>query len=94
MSDPMPPDEWSTSVQRQEAEPGHAFPPRPDVVEVSGSNLAQPAEGMAEHEGHRPSHAAVRPEPQLLPPEQERAPRWRRPPGQKDDMGEPTGGSR
>jgi hypothetical protein len=91
MSDPIPPDEWSSRIQRRDAESGHFFPPRPEVVEATESDLVERAHGPVEHEGHRPTDAPLRPAPQLLPPEQQRAPLWRRPPGQHDDLGEPTG---
>lgn len=95
MPDPIPPDEWSWRIQAADGS-GHAFPPRPDVVEVTGDDLG-PAAGTTGHEGHRPDDAPLRASPQLLAPEAEPGggwrPRWQRPPGQHDDRGEPTGGA-
>ena len=90
MSDPIPADEWSSRIPAESGTPVHEFPPRPDVVQVAESDLAERALGSAEHEGHRPADAPVHPTPDLLRPEQQRRPLWRRPPGQKDDKGEPT----
>jgi len=86
MSDPIPPAEWEARV-RSEA------PPRPVVVEVAEAEPARGAEGPVGHEGHpgpdqnHPPWTAPAP----LPPEGERRPLWRRPAGQRDDKGEPTG---
>jgi len=103
-SDPMPPSEWSSRIKRKGNEPSHKFPPRPEVVPVSESDLGERADGPAKHEGYSPPDAprhptpellrpeeSVHPTPELLRPEQSRRPLWRRPPGQKDDLGEPTG---
>jgi hypothetical protein len=91
MSDPIPPEEWSSRIEPRDGESGHGFPPRPEVVEVTESDLADRGDGSAEHEGYRPDDAPLSPTPRLLRPEQQQRPRWRRPPGQEDDMGEPTG---
>jgi hypothetical protein len=90
MSDPIPPDEWSSRIAPRNPESGHGLPPRPEVIEVTEADLANRAAVPAENEGFRPGDAPLRPTPQLLHPEQQRQPLWRRPPGQKDDMGEPT----
>jgi hypothetical protein len=94
MSDPIPPEEWSSRIERREAGSGHVFPPRPEVVQVTASDLDERADDPAVHEGHRPSDAPTHPAPELLRPEQQPRPRWRRPAGQQDDMGEPTGPAR
>lgn len=86
MSDPMPPAEWEARV------PSEA-PPRPEVVEAAEAEPAQDDEGPAGHEGHpgpeqnHPPRMTSAP----LPPEGKRRPLWRRPAGQRDDKGEPTG---
>lgn len=90
MSLPLPPDEWETRIQAREVESGHEFPPRPEVIDVSDSEPEQ-LQAPAEHEGYRPSEAPLRPVPHLLRPEGQRPPGWRRPPGQHDDLGEPSG---
>jgi hypothetical protein len=94
MSDPIPPAEWEARVASgDDREPGHVFPPRPEVVKVTEAEPAQRAEGPAGHEGH-PGPAQKQPPrttPAILPPEGERRPLWRRPAGQQDDKGEPTG---
>jgi hypothetical protein len=90
MSLPLPPDEWDRRIQRRDAEPAHEFPPRPEVVDATQSDPGGP-QAPAEHEGFRPSDAPLRQVPHLLRPEQQRPPGWRRPPGQQDDLGEPTG---
>ena len=90
MSDPMPTDEWSSQLKPQNTETRHAFPPRPEVVEVTEPDLSLRAADAAEHEGYRPDDAPLNPIPQLLRPEQQRRPLWRRPLGHPDDMGEPT----
>ena len=89
MSEPIPPEEWDARVQRRAVEPGHVFPARPEVVQVTEADLAQRA-AVTESEGYRPSDMPLNPTPNLLRPEQQQRPLWRRPPGQKDDMGEPT----
>jgi hypothetical protein len=93
MSNPIPPDEWNERVERRDAEPAHEFPPRPEVVEVTDAEFEERVEGPVRSEGHNPREASPRPaEPRLLPPEEPRQrPMWRRPPGQRDDLGEPTG---
>src|SRR4249920_106820 len=91
MSNPIPSDEWNSRVEEsQTAGSGHSFPPRPEVVEVNQANLVREAVDQVEHEGYRPSDAPLRQTPQLLRPEQQRRPLWRRSPGQRDDMGEPA----
>src|SRR4051794_36955990 len=89
--DPMPPEEWSSRIESKGDGPGHEFPPRPEVVQVSESDFAERAEGPAEHEGYSPSDAPLHRTPEGPRPEQSRRPLWRRPPGQEDDLGEPTG---
>ena len=89
--DPIPPDEWGMRIQPRNAETRYVFPPRPEVIEVTEPDLSQRAAGAAGHEGYRPDDAPLNPIPQMLRPEQQRRPLWRRPPGQQDDMGEPTG---
>ncbi|CAN5573384.1 hypothetical protein BH20ACT19_BH20ACT19_05620 [soil metagenome] len=89
--DPIPPDEWGSLLEEEGDGPRHEFAPRPEVVQVSASDLAEPADGAMEHEGHRPSATPRRSRPQQAPPEQSRPPLWRRPAGQEDDLGEPTG---
>lgn len=90
-SDPIPPEEWSSRIESTEQAAGHEFPPRPEVVQVTESDLAEQADGTTEHEGYWPSDAPRHSTPDLLLPEQSRPPLWRRPPGQQDDLGEPTG---
>jgi V8-like Glu-specific endopeptidase len=96
MSDPIPPEEWSSSIERRGDGSGrgdgsdHVFPPRPEVVEVTESDLARRGDGPAEHEGYLPDDVPLSPTPELLRPEQFRPPLWRRPPGQQDDVGEPS----
>jgi V8-like Glu-specific endopeptidase len=89
MSDPIPPAEWSSRIERRGDGSGHVFPPRPEVVQVTASDLAERAGGPAVHEGYRPSDAPTHPAPELLRPEQRRRSPWRRPAGLQDDMGEP-----
>lgn len=92
MTAPLPPTEWGAPTDaslRRSDETAHSFPPGPEVVEVTGADLAEHAGAAAEHEGYRPEDAPLRPTPQLLRPELQRPPLWRRPPGQQDDMGEP-----
>lgn len=87
MSDPIPPAEWETRVPSE-------VPPRPEVVEAAEAEPAQGTEGPAGHEGHPgPEQQSYPPRttPTLLPPEGARRPLWRRPAGQRDDKGEPTG---
>lgn len=88
--DPIPPEEWSSCIESNSDEPGHEFPPRPEVVQVTESDLGERTDGPAEHEGYSPGDAPRHPTPELLRPEQSKPPLWRRPPGQKDDVGEPT----
>jgi hypothetical protein len=88
--DPIPPEEWSSRIESRGEGPAHEFPPRPEVVQVTESDLAERGGGPG-HEGSRPSDAPRHATPELLRPEQQRRPLWRRPPGQQDDMGEPTG---
>jgi hypothetical protein len=90
MSAPLPPDEWETRIPAKHIEPRHAFPPRPEVSDATESE-PEPPQVPAEHEGYRPNDVSLRPAPHLLRPEQQRPPGWRRPPGQQDDKGEPTG---
>jgi V8-like Glu-specific endopeptidase len=93
MTAPLPPTEWGGPTggsERRGDETAHTFPPRPEVVAVTGTDLAERAVAAAEHEGHRPDDAPLRLTPQLLRPEVQRRPRWRRPPGQQDDVGEPA----
>ena len=97
MADPIPPEEWGSRVEDGGYEPAqrgdgplHDFPPRPEVVAVAESDLAERARGVGEHEGYRPADAPVHPTPDLLRPERFRRPLWRREPGQEDDMGEPV----
>jgi hypothetical protein len=93
MSDPVPPDEWEQRVGRPVHRPP---PPRPDVVQVTEADLAAQGELPAEHDPSLPAGAPVHPTPDLAPPDptpraQDRPAGWRRPPGQQDDRGEPTG---
>ena len=90
MPDPIPTNDWSSQIQQRNAEVGHVFPPRPEVVQVTQADLARRAVGTVEPDGYCPSNAPLRPTPQLLRPEQERRALWRRAPGQQDDKGEPT----
>jgi V8-like Glu-specific endopeptidase len=87
--DPLPPEEWTSRIESRGEGPGHEFPPRPEVVAVTESDLAEQAAGQ-EHEGYIPSELAMHATPELLRPEQQRWPPWRRPPGQRDEIGEPT----
>jgi V8-like Glu-specific endopeptidase len=89
MPDPIPPDEWGSQIERRGEGTAHEFPPRPEVVVVTEAD-ARRAEGRREHEGYWPSDAPRHPTPDLLRPEEVRRPLWRRPPGQQDDVGEPT----
>ena len=93
MSDPIPPSEWSSRIQERNADYDPVFPPRPEVVQVTDIDSVQGAANATEHAGHRPINAPVNPAPQLLSPEQQRPARWRRPPGQQDNKGEPTSAS-
>jgi hypothetical protein len=89
--EPMPPEEWPTRIPTEaEDGPRHEFPARPEVVQVTESDLGERAQGPAEHEGHAPRDVPRHSTPTLLRPEQSRPGLWRRPPGQKDDLGEPT----
>ncbi|CAN5573328.1 hypothetical protein BH20ACT19_BH20ACT19_05610 [soil metagenome] len=88
--DPIPPAEWSSVLESEGDGPRHEFAPRPEVVEVTASDLAESAEGATEHEGYQPSDAPRRSAPQQVRPEQSRPPLWRRPAGQEDDLGEPA----
>jgi len=94
MTAPLPPTEWGAPtadvLQRQGDDTAHTFPPRPEVVEVTGAALAERALPTVEQDGYRPDDAPLRPRPQLLRPELTRPPTWRRPPGQQDDVGEPA----
>ena len=89
---PIPPREWNSRIPARDVDSGHDFPPRPEVVEVTESDLDRipRAAGVVEHEGHRPSDAPLRSTPEVVPPEQQTRGRWQRPPGQEDDKGEPT----
>ena len=91
MPEPMPPEEWPARIERRGGGPRHEFPPRPDVVQVREPERRERTHGSAGYAGHAPADAPSTPSPNLLRPEQTRPPRWRRPPGQKDDLGEPTG---
>jgi hypothetical protein len=91
VSDPMPPAEWGKRIKSRDAVPGHVFPPRPETVEVTASDIDERVAGETGHEGYRPAEAPVHSTPSLVRPEDERPPRWRRPPGQVDDLGEPSG---
>jgi hypothetical protein len=88
MSDPLPPDEWGQHVGRPE---DRARPPRPDVVTIPDG---EQTELPAEHEPSAPAGVPVHRTPDLAPPgpppQGGGPPRWRRPPGQEDDVGEPT----
>lgn len=87
MSDPLPPDEWEQRIGR----PGDR-PPRPDVVTVPGGERPVLP---AEHAPSAPAGVPIHPTPDLAPPDPTPPgggqTRWRRPPGQQDDVGEPTG---
>lgn len=87
MSEPVPPAEWAGRIgAREGGEVAHTFPPRPEVVQVGGT------EGAQETAGHAPESVPVHPEPEPVRPQrQEPRPMWRRPPGQRDDLGEPSG---
>lgn len=94
MLDPIPPDEWSSILEGGPANATvaaeHAFPPRPEVVEVAESDVFARAGASAEHDGYRPPSAALHPVPELLRPEQARRAPWVRAEGRVDDMGEPS----
>ena len=89
-SDPLPPAEWGSLLESKGDGPGHEFPPRPEVVAVTPSDLAERTADVSAHDGYWPTDAPRSPTPELLRPEHRRRPVWRRPPGQKDDMGEPA----
>ncbi len=100
MSDPIPPAEWEARVgSGNDEDRGPVFPPRPDVVEVTETEPAGSAEGTVGSEGTVGHQGLPGPEqersertaPAMLPPEGRRRPMWRRPAGQRDDKGEPTG---
>lgn len=90
-SDPIPPSEWGSLLEGESDGPRHEFPPRPETVQVTGSDVAEAADGATEHEGRRPGDAPRRSTLKQVRPEPSRPPLWRRPPGQEDDLGEPTG---
>ncbi|WP_128378203.1 trypsin-like serine peptidase [Streptomyces cavernae] len=93
MSAPIPPEEWRPHLDpsvREVPETAHEFPPRPEVVEVAEAELTARADGPAEHDGHRPDDAPLRPVPNLLRPEGARPAMWRRVSGTQDEVGEPS----
>ena len=91
MPEPIPPEKWPSQTQRRGDGAKHEFPPRPDVVQVRESARPEGTHGSAGHAGHAPADVQRNATPNLLPPEQTRPSLWRRPPGQTDDLGEPTG---
>ncbi|MGW4203210.1 trypsin-like serine peptidase [Streptomyces sp. NPDC004726] len=96
MSAPIPPSEWEARIPARPAAaaglaPAHAFPPRPEAVRVTESDVAAlAAEVPLDVDGFRPEGVPLSPVPQPVPEELVRRPRWRRPAGQEDDLGEPT----
>jgi V8-like Glu-specific endopeptidase len=89
---PLPPSEWGGADDRRAARSDvrHEFPPRPEVVEISESDLDARAVGATEHDGQSPPDLPVRPLPGLLRPEEVRRPPWRRTTDREDDRGEPV----
>jgi hypothetical protein len=90
MPEPIPPEEWAAEIERRADGPRHEFPPRPDVVQVREPERPVGTEGSAGQAGQTPAGAQPSSAPNLLGPEERRPRGWRRPPGQKDDLGEPT----
>jgi hypothetical protein len=94
MPKPIPPEEWPARIEPDGDRAIHKFPPRPDDVQVREAERDEGTRGSAGHAGAVRADAPRTKTPQapnLLRPEATRPPRWRRPPGQKDDLGEPTG---
>ncbi|MCB5164416.1 hypothetical protein LG634_06150 [Streptomyces bambusae] len=92
MSDPIPPADWEEHFgPGPRPAPAEGAPPRPDVVQVTEPEGAEEDESRtAAHPGSgRPVEVPPLPAP---PPGEAPRPRWRRPPGQRDDKGEPTRG--
>jgi hypothetical protein len=90
MTEPMPPEDWTSSMEAGGEGSPHRFPPRPEVTGLTESDLTEQARSAGEHEGYLPGGVPLHPIPDLLRPEQFRPPPWRRPPGREDDMGEPA----
>ena len=89
MSDPRPPDPEEQRAGRSE---DRSAPPRPDVVTVPDFEQGElPSESEPSTPPGAPVHRTPDPAPRDPTPGGPRPGHWRRPPGQEDDMGEPTG---